>query len=472
MKFKRKYLVTLGVLMLSGCVDLSPVNPNETTSSAVTETTNEAKVNVMEEHQQTTAKKQQLQQLIAKRFEAIEKMSMNLQVSIIMDEQQYIVNQKTEEQYEKGQLKGYLVSNQIDQDSTELKEQIYYTGNEYFYRFNSNAWKQLNGDTKSSILYISLIKYLFEGNDEWEVKETDKQMTITRNITDEALLKVVPQLFSLPMMVSKNAQIEMNTQYQVNPDNGDITHIVLNADIDDLGSKYSVKIESDINSKAEFKDWQIDTNQKVSLDASRTDQHQLIVDANPYQAFNYVETYRDDQSNTTLTMGNYLNGQPISLIEGQLQDQDITDLSFWKDNHQYQETEATVEKVEVKKNNLYAQFVQRVDEQYDQLVELEATEDSPFITLREFFEQDYEQFVVGLTELDKEIFNTDNSVYGIDYLINKDTFQLMGVILWSAAADTAEIGPTVTLNFDNFNAFNPSLLMNQVSDKILEKINE
>ena len=48
----------------------------------------------------------------------------------------------------------------------------------------------------------------------------------------------------------------------------------------------------------------------------------------------------------------------------------------------------------------------------------------------------------------------------------------MGVILWSADAITAEVGATITLNFDNFNVYNPSLLMDQVSDQILEKINE
>lgn len=295
---------------------------------------------------------------------------------------------------------------------------------------------------------------------------------VKRNIEDEQLLTIAPQLFSLPMMLSKNTQIEMDAQYRVDTENGDITYIVMNMVINDLDSQYKVKIESNINSKAEFENWQIDTNQTVSLVTSQKDQQQLIAEANPYQLINYLETYRDDQTETTLIMGNYLNGEPYSLIEGVLKEQSLTNVSFWKANRQYQEIEGNVEIQEVKQSNRYAQFVQRLDEQYDLLEQLEATEESTFITLREFFEQDYEQFSSTLTELDKEVFNQDNKVYGIDYLINKETYQLMGVILWSADAITAEVGATITLNFDNFNVYNPSLLMDQVSDQILEKINE
>lgn len=471
MKFKRNCLVTLSVLLLSGCVDLSPVNPIKTTSN-ISESVDDSKVNVMEDHQQSTTKKQQLQQLIAKRFEALEKVSMNLAVSTTINDQLYKVKEKTEELYEEGQLKGYLVTNQIEQNSHELEEQIYYTGEEYYYRFNSNSWQNLSGDTKSTILYISLMKYLFEGSDEWQLDESENNVMVKRNIEDEQLLTIAPQLFSLPMMLSKNTQIEMDAQYRVDTENGDITYIVMNMVINDLDSQYKVKIESNINSKAEFENWQIDTNQTVSLVTSQKEQQQLIAEANPYQLINYLETYRDDQTETTLIMGNYLNGEPYSLIEGVLKEQSLTNVSFWKANRQYQEIEGNVEIQEVKQSNRYAQFVQRLDEQYDLLEQLEATEESTFITLREFFEQDYEQFSSTLTELDKEVFNQDNKVYGIDYLINKETYQLMGVILWSADAITAEVGATITLNFDNFNVYNPSLLMDQVSDQILEKINE
>ncbi|HJF16537.1 MAG TPA: hypothetical protein K8V19_02720 [Globicatella sulfidifaciens] len=471
MKFKRNCLVTLSVLLLSGCVDLSPVNPIKTTSN-ISESVDDSKVNVMEDHQQSTTKKQQLQQLIAKRFEALEKVSMNLAVSTTINDQLYKVKEKTEELYEEGQLKGYLVTNQIEQNSHELEEQIYYTGDGYYYRFNSNSWQNLSGDTKSTILYISLMKYLFEGSDEWQLDESENNVMVKRKIEDEQLLTNAPQLFSLPMMLSKNTQIEMDAQYRVDTENGDITYIVMNMVINDLDSQYKVKIESNINSKAEFENWQIDTNQTVSLDTSQKEQQQLIAEANPYQVINYLETYRDDQTETTLIMGNYLNGEPYSLIEGVLKEQSLTNVSFWKANRQYQEIEGNVEIQEVKQSNRYAQFVQRLDEQYDLLEQLEATEESTFITLREFFEQDYEQFSSTLTELDKEVFNQDNKVYGIDYLINKETYQLMGVILWSADAITAEVGATITLNFDNFNVYNPSLLMDQVSDQILEKINE
>src|SRR5699024_2988340 len=235
--------------------------------------------------------------------------------------------------------------------------------------------------------------------------------------------------FSLPMMLSKNTQIEMDAQYRVDTENGDITYIVMNMVINDLDSQYKVKIESNINSKAEFENWQIDTNQTVSLVTSQKEQQQLIAEANPYQLINYLETYRDDQTETTLIMGNYLNGEPYSLIEGVLKEQSLTNVSFWKANRQYQEIEGNVEIQEVKQSNRYAQFVQRLDEQYDLLEQLEATEESTFIALREFFEQDYEQFSSTLTELDKEVFNQDNKVYGIDYLNNKETYQLMGVIL-------------------------------------------
>lgn len=471
MNFKRNCLVTLSALLLSGCVDLSPVNPIKTTSN-ISESVDDSKVNVMEDHQQSTTKKQQLQQLIAKRFEALEKVSMNLAVSTTINDQLYKVKEKTEELYEEGQLKGYLVTNQIEQNSHELEEQIYHTGEEYYYRFNSNSWQNLSGDTKSTILYISLMKYLFEGSDEWQLDESENNVMVKRKIEDEQLLTIAPQLFSLPMMLSKNAQIEMDAQYRVDTENGDITYIVMNMVINDLDSQYKVKIESNINSKAEFENWQIDTNQTVSLETSQKDQQQLIAEANPYQLINYLETYRDDQTETTLIMGNYLNGEPYSLIEGVLKEQSLTNVSFWKANRQYQEIEGNVEIQEVKQSNRYAQFVQRLDEQYDLLEQLEATEESTFITLREFFEQDYEQFSSTLTEIDKEVFNQDNKVYGIDYLINKETYQLMGVILWSADAITAEVGATITLNFDNFNVYNPSLLMDQVSDQILEKINE
>lgn len=463
--------MTLSALLLSGCVDLSPVNPIKTTSN-ISESVDDSKVNVMEDHQQSTTKKQQLQQLIAKRFEALEKVSMNLAVSTTINDQLYKVKEKTEELYEEGQLKGYLVTNQIEQNSHELEEQIYHTGEEYYYRFNSNSWQNLSGDTKSTILYISLMKYLFEGSDEWQLDESENNVMVKRKIEDEQLLTIAPQLFSLPMMLSKNAQIEMDAQYRVDTENGDITYIVMNMVINDLDSQYKVKIESNINSKAEFENWQIDTNQTVSLETSQKDQQQLIAEANPYQLINYLETYRDDQTETTLIMGNYLNGEPYSLIEGVLKEQSLTNVSFWKANRQYQEIEGNVEIQEVKQSNRYAQFVQRLDEQYDLLEQLEATEESTFITLREFFEQDYEQFSSTLTEIDKEVFNQDNKVYGIDYLINKETYQLMGVILWSADAITAEVGATITLNFDNFNVYNPSLLMDQVSDQILEKINE
>lgn len=471
MNFKRNCLVTLSVLLLSGCVDLSPVNPIKTTSN-ISESVDDSKVNVMEDHQQSTTQKQQLQQLIAKRFEALDKVSMNLAVSTTINDQLYKVKEKTEELYEEGQLKGYLVTNQIEQNSHELEEQIYHTGEEYYYRFNSNSWQNLSGDTKSTILYISLMKYLFEGSDEWQLDESENNVMVKRKIEDEQLLTIAPQLFSLPMMLSKNAQIEMDAQYRVDTENGDITYIVMNMVINDLDSQYKVKIESNINSKAEFENWQIDTNQTVSLETSQKDQQQLIAEANPYQLINYLETYRDDQTETTLIMGNYLNGEPYSLIEGVLKEQSLTNVSFWKANRQYQEIEGNVEIQEVKQSNRYAQFVQRLDEQYDLLEQLEATEESTFITLREFFEQDYEQFSSTLTEIDKEVFNQDNKVYGIDYLINKETYQLMGVILWSADAITAEVGATITLNFDNFNVYNPSLLMDQVSDQILEKINE
>lgn len=463
--------MTLSVLLLSGCVDLSPVNPIKTTSN-ISESVDDSKVNVMEDHQQSTTKKQQLQQLIAKRFEALDKVSMNLAVSTTINDQLYRVKEKTEELYEEGQLKGYLVTNQIEQNSHELEEQIYYTGDGYYYRFNSNSWQNLSGDTKSTILYISLMKYLFEGSDEWQLDESENNVMVKRKIEDEQLLTNAPQLFSLPMMLSRNAQIEMDAQYRVDTENGDITYIVMNMVINDLDSRYKVKIESNINSKAEFENWQIDTNQTVNLDTSQKEQQQLIAEANPYQVINYLETYRDDQTQTTLIMGNYLNGEPYSLIEGVLKEQSLTNVSFWKANRQYQEIEGNVEIQEVKQSNRYAQFVQRLDEQYDLLEQLEATEESTFITLREFFEQDYEQFSSTLTELDKEVFNQDNMVYGIDYMINKETYQLMDVILWSADATTAEVGATITLNFDNFNVYNPSLLMDQVSDQILEKINE
>ncbi|MGX7100447.1 hypothetical protein ACWOBH_10645 [Globicatella sanguinis] len=471
MNFKRNCLVTLSVLLLSGCVDLSPVNPNETTSN-ISESVDDSKVNVMEDHQQSTTKKQQLQQLIAKRFEALDKVGMNLVVSTTIDDQLYKVNEKTEERYEEGQLKGYLVTNQIEQNSHELEEQIYYSVEDYYYRFNSNSWQNLSGDTKSTILYISLMKYLFEGSDEWQLDESENNVLVKRTIEDEQLLTIAPQLFSLPMMLSKNAQIEMDAQYRVDTENGDITYIVMNMVINDLNTQYKVKIESNINSKAEFDEWQIDTNQTVSLDTTQKDQQQLIAEANPYQVINYLETYRDDQTQTTLTMGNYLNGEPYSLIEGELKEQSLINVSFWKANRQYQETEGNVEIQELKQTNRYAQFVQRLDQQYELLDQLEATEESTFITLREFFEQDYEQFSSTLTELDKEMFNQDNKVYGIDYLIHKETYQLMGVILWSADANTAEVGATITLNFDNFNVYNPSLLMDQVSDQILRKIIE
>lgn len=471
MNFKRNCLMTLSVLLLSGCVDLSPVNPIKTTSN-ISESVDDSKVNVMEDHQQSTTKKQQLQQLIAKRFEALNKVSMNLAVSTTINDQLYGVKEKTEELYEEGQLKGYLVTNQIEQNSHELEEQIYYTGDGYYYRFNSNSWQNLPGDTKSTILYISLMKYLFEGSDEWQLDESENNVMVKRKIEDEQLLTNAPQLFSLPMMLSRNAQIEMDAQYRVDTENGDITYIVMNMVINDLDSRYKVKIESNINSKAEFENWQIDTNQTVSLDTSQKEQQQLIAEANPYQVINYLETYRDDQTQTTLIMGNYLNGEPYSLIEGVLKEQSLTNVSFWKANRQYQEIEGNVEIQEVKQSNRYAQFVQRLDEQYDLLEQLEATEESTFITLREFFEQDYEQFSSTLTELDKEVFNQDNMVYGIDYMINKETYQLMDVIFWSADATTAEVGATITLNFDNFNVYNPSLLMDQVSDQILKKINE
>ena len=60
-------------------------------------------------------------------------------------------------------------------------------------------------------------------------------------------------------------------------------------------------------------------------------------------------------------MGNYLNGEPYSLIEGVLKEQSLTNVSFWKANQQYHEIEGNVEIQEVKQSNRYAQFVQRLD---------------------------------------------------------------------------------------------------------------
>lgn len=482
---KRVILLLSLVSILSGCVDLAPVKPTrstggnslygDTTEPLNDETTYE--VDIAGQFQQQNERAQQLMNLASQRFSNLTKVALEVTTKANVQGTEIVKQQRNEEVYQEGSLSDYFIDATQTVQGETLHQGVILQGEKNYRQALNGQWIETASEGRNGILYLYLVKLLFEGQDQWEVSDGLSVATVRKQINDATVLSGIETLLDVPVIVSPQAKKSVTLDYQIDEETGDILVALVNMTIEDLNQTTTMSVQARINSEATFEDWVVDTSEVET--AAEDDFIAAFQKANQTKALTYYETYVNEVSGEEierqLILGNYIADTPYMLLQGRIADESFQDVSVTIDGQKFSQVEEQVTVESDTALNLYALYVDAFVNHYDQLTLLE-DDGSQESTYRLFYEYDFESFqsVAGALDVSR-LQNSDTVAYGVDFKVDAKTNELLGVFFWSVGETEESVSQLTTVSFSGLNVNNPNQVSGNISEDIwktiVEKVN-
>lgn len=382
-----------------------------------------------------------------------------------------IKSQENFETYQEQSLSGYEIQTTVSENGNTLNEQFVWNESGYHTQFHNDTFVTTKQTNRQPYVFLNFLQFLVTGEDAWEVEEMDDNTSrVTKKFEDPEVAKQLGLYLDLPIIISPNAEYQIEINYLMGNETGVIHSGIVNATIEDLGNEYKIAhelVDAQFNDEAQALN--IDINAKNTVNGNGFVEQ--FTQANPIQLFtNYdmqlIRTENDETIEELFITSNTLRTNPYMELLAPISEDGIGDFGTVYEDALYYLEGDDVQSGERHLFNAYAYFANRILDQYENLEEIESGNDS-ILYYREVFEYDFDALTQAVGQAQINHFSTDlNNFYGIDYIIDNQTKRLINIVIWNGSDESDVINTTTGYYIGSLNLHNPSLLGGQIHQNI------
>lgn len=389
------------------------------------------------------------------------------------DDYQAFKVQQHRELYDSQELIAYQIETITTNSNSDenLNEMFVWKDDNYYVQLQSLPFQEYESLSYQPFTYLYFLQSVNAtlGEDLTVEQSDDHLIDVSVNITNDELEDMMAVLLDVPIVLSPNANYELNLKYQFNTETNAFLNGRLDATIQDLGHTY--KVTHEIDDLVYNQDHlQIDTDVAVNVETTEN----FIEDfkrANPSDLLSNYDyqitmTSPNEQFEETYHIINPLAQNPYMTLWGVITDDPIEKFNLDYADQRWIVKDKQVNSEPFKQFNVYDHFTKRFINEFDQLEETEAAEEG-VIQYREFFEDNYVELNNAVGDAMISQFNQgENQYYGIDYMINQETQQLVGVIIWNGTGGQEIVDTSTRYYINQFNQYPSNQLGLQIHDAI------
>ena len=483
MKKTSVLLSLLACFVLAGCQEAdikqsSRGNPLFVAEESTGSGSDSADVNVEDEAAKYTEEQRALLSKVYDYYQAAKALKLSVEVK---DETGSVRQVQTnQEVYDNGTLKRYVADYETQAGEQSQRFSTYYDGSKHYVMAPGTKWQE-GANVKTATVYHALIDLLLGGKDNLNLDQGVSQPMMTKKITDPEQLKQLRGYVDLPVVLTPQAELTAEANYQIDAETGRILTVGLNIGVTDLGQTSQYKVWLDTTELEEA-----DSVAKVDLEAepiaveasADSDALSRFKAANPVAAVTNYELIWAQQSgdDTAQIWRQYVSrhqSDAQAVAETEIKDKTEQAYQLLMAGKRWVLDEAgEVTSQEATLSDMYAEYVQAFINQYDQLkpVETEA-DDAKSTTYRLEFENDPEAFKAAAGSMNTtNLVRDKEALYRLEYVVNKQTSQLEEVYFWSVTAEDDKVRYINSLRFGQINQLPARLWEVLVDAKIWEAV--